>query len=94
MLNNMLYNSSFDSKNSYITQTDGIFHIIRKQVYSKNICSITDMLYITYMLYNILINIYNNMYTTYMLYNTLISDYHINGTIMLYCTLYEYYIIY
>ena len=52
------------------------------------------MLYITYMLYNILINIYNNMYTTYMLYNTLISDYHINGTIMLYCTLYEYYIIY
>ena len=32
---------------------DGVYHITRKKVYNKKIC------YITYMLFNILINIYD-----------------------------------
>ena len=54
MLNNMSY-ADYITQKSYITQTDDIYHVIRKKAYNKNIC------YITYILFNILINIYNNM---------------------------------
>ena len=50
------YITNYTTQNSHITKTEGMYSIIRKKLYNKNIC------YTAYMVYNKLIYIYINVY--------------------------------